>query len=174
MTAEQQQSVSDLLSNKISEDEFLRRVRVSRENAGKWSLGLLEDAYRATDPDGVMLGLFVGFRFGFLPEHADVLCRLSDAEWHFSHEDVVSAIDEVNIKPAVDVLYRATLKLHPYLAYDDCRALAVKAIWALGNLRDETADEKLRMLAQRDEKILKEAALHQLRRRLENQPSTPR
>ncbi|HWZ81156.1 MAG TPA: hypothetical protein VNW47_00950 [Terriglobales bacterium] len=169
MRHELRQSVSDLLDNEISEEEFLRRAGVSRADAGNWSLDLLEDAYRTLDSDGVMSGLFVGFRFGFLPNHLDVLCRLSEAEWHFSHENVVSALDNLRDQRAVDVLYRASLKLHPYLAYDDCRALAVKAIWALGNLRDETADEKLRMLAQRDEKILREAALNQLRRRLENQ-----
>jgi transposase len=68
-------------------------------------------------------------------------------------------------KGAVESLYRATLKIPLYLKFDDSRALAVKAIWALGRLKDPAADEKLRLLAQSNEPIVREEAANQLRRK---------
>ncbi len=161
----QRESASDLLGNRISEEEFLGQVGVARRDASKWSLDLLEDAYQTKDSDAVADGLLVGFRFGFLPNHLDLLRRLAEADWHFSHEDVVSALDELRDPGAVETLYRSVFQLHPYLAYDEVRSLATKAIWALGNLADAMADQKLRSLAQADDKIVRDEALKQLQRR---------
>jgi hypothetical protein len=74
-------------------------------------------------------------------------------------------LGELRDSRTVEVLYRAALKLHPYLDYDDSRALAVKAIWALGKLADPAADEKLKLLAQSDQPIVGAEALNQLERR---------
>ena len=66
---------------------------------------------------------------------------------------------------ATDAFYRATLKLHTYLDYDDSRALASKAIWALGRLGDATADQRLRSLAESGEPVVRAYAREQLYRR---------
>ena len=129
------------------------------------ALNILEEAYRQKSAIDVECGLWIGFQFGFTADYFDILCRLSDAEWHMRHEDVVSALGGLRDARAVEALYRASLKVHLYLDYDDSRALAVKAIWALSGLRDPAADEKLRLLAQSDVPIVKENASDQLRYR---------
>ena len=164
MTAEQRKNVFDLLLKKISEQEFLRECGISRADGSKLSLHILEEGYRKQEVLDIEPGLRLGFYFGFLPEHFDILCWLSDADWHKQHEDVVTALDKLRDERAVGVLYRAALKLHPYLAYDDSRALAVKAIWALGRLGSAAADEKLRLLAQSNDPILSNTAQDQLKR----------
>ena len=146
-------------------EEFVREFRPSVDDRRKLSQELLEEAYAERDPIDVECALTVGFSFGLSAACLDVLMQLADADWHHSHEDVVSALDELQDKKAVDVLYRVALKRHEYLAFDKARALAVKAIWALGKISDASADEKLRLLAQSNEEIVKHGAIKQLERR---------
>jgi hypothetical protein len=169
MTSEEQNSILDMMLHRISEEEFLRRFRIRRVDASGLALRILEEAYRQKNADEVEFGLGVGFHFGMTLDHLYILCRLSDADWHISHEDIVTALGELRDVRAVEPLYRASLKLHPYLAFDDSRALAVKAMFALGNLKDLAADEKLRLLAQSENEILKREALEQLRYRQMNE-----
>jgi hypothetical protein len=165
MRTPQQELILDLMVRRISEDEFLRGVGVAREDATAFALRNLEEAYRQKSEDDVDYGLGVGFHFGFTTDFLDLLIRLSDADWHHSHEDVVTALGELRDTRTVEALYRAALIIHPYLEYDDCRALAVKAIWALGNLGDSAADQKLRLLAESTNSVVRTDARKQLYRR---------
>jgi hypothetical protein len=165
METRQQQLILDMTLRRISEDEFLRGVGIAREDATGFALRTLEEAYRQKNGDDVEFGLAVGFRFGFTPEFLDVLIRLSDAEWHHSHEDVVTVLGELRDTRTVEALYRAALIIHPHLEYDGCRALAVKAIWALGKLSDTIADQKLRFLAESSDSVVRADAQKQLYRR---------
>jgi hypothetical protein len=165
MTSAEQQTVIDLALKRISEEEFLRRFGIQRAEGGKFALNILEKAYCEKAAIDVECGITVGFHFGFTADHLNILWRLSEADWHQMHEDVVTALGELHDNRAVEALYRAALITPPYLEFDDSRALAVKAIWALGRLGDSGADEKLRLLSQLNEPIVSEEALKQLRRR---------
>jgi hypothetical protein len=165
MTSEERNSILDMMLHRISEEEFLRRFRIRRVDGSNLALRILEEAYRQKDAHEVESGLGVGFHFGMTLDHLDILCRLSDADWHIIHEDIVTALGKLRDVRAVEPLYRASLKLHPYLDFDDARALAVKAIWALGGLKDPLGDEKLRLLARSENEIVKENARDQLRHR---------
>jgi HEAT repeat protein len=146
-------------------EEFVREFRPLVRDRMNLSLGLLEEAYRERNALDVDYAMIVASAFGASSGFRDVLMRLADADWHRRHEDIVSALGRLRDKEAVDVLYRAALKHHEYLAFDDARALAVKAIWALGGISEASAEEKLRLLAQSDEMILREQAMKQLERR---------
>jgi FMN phosphatase YigB (HAD superfamily) len=165
MRTRQQQLILDMTLHRISEDEFLREMRIARGDASAFALKMLEEAHGQRSEDDVECGLLLAFTFGLSREFVDTLIRLSDADWHHSHEDVVMALDNLRDKRAIDAFYRAALKLHPYLEYDDDRALAGKALWALGNLADPIADEKLRQLARSDQAIVREYATKQLHHR---------
>lgn len=165
MPTRQQQLILDMKLHRISEEEFLGEVGIARADATGFALRTLEEAYSHKNADDVEYGLYIGFRFGFATESMDVLIRLSDAEWHRRHEDVVTALDELGETRAVEALYRAALAVHPYLEYDDSRALAGKAIWALGRLGDATADQKLRLLAESGDPVVRADAQKQLYRR---------
>lgn len=128
-------------------------------------MALLEEAYSARNSEDIGCALVVGFSFGFGSEHISVLCGLVDEDWHDSHEDVVSALDKLRTTAAIEPLFRATQWIPSYLDFDEARALAVKAIWALGNLPGLEAEEKLRSIAQSDNVILRRNAEEQLERR---------
>ncbi|MBB2749926.1 UNVERIFIED_ORG: HEAT repeat protein [Rhizobium aethiopicum] len=65
-----------------------------------------------------------------------LLLQLLQEGWHFKHEDVVSALADLKAPEAVEALYKVTYWVPSYLEFDDARALAVKAIWALGAIAD--------------------------------------
>ena len=50
----------------------------------------------------------------------------------------------------LESLYKATQWVPKYLDYDDSRALAVKAIWAIGNIPGPEADNYLQQLTGSD------------------------
>lgn len=160
-----QQLILDMFLHRIPEDAFLREIGIEREAASEFALKMLENAYREQNKLDVECGLGLAFQFGITQEYLDVLVRLSDADWHQRHEDVVTALDNLRDPRAIDALDRAAFKLHPYLDYDDTRSLADKAIWALANLSDATADQKLRSLAESGEPVLAKYAREQLYRK---------
>lgn len=132
---------------------------------------LFEEAYQARNSDDMDCAIVVGFVFGFGPEHTTILCQLLDEDWHRSHEDAVSALDGLRTPVAIESLFRATQWIPDYLDFDDARALAVKAIWALGNLPGPESEAKLKAIARSDDPILRTNAEEQLeRRRSESMP----
>jgi hypothetical protein len=62
--------------------------------------------------------------------------RLCWADWHWSHEDVVTALGELRTPQVVDAIFHAAQGVPEHLAYGESRALAAKAISALGGTRD--------------------------------------
>ena len=169
MTEEQRKLCHDLVIHvdgrrRITKEEFLRRFPSSVEG-GKVASRLLEDAYTTQNADDLQCVLIIGFSFGFASAHEDILRRLVDVDWHHSHEDVVGALDGLRTPNAVDALFRATQWIPKSLEYDDSRALAVKAIWALGKIPGIEAETKLETIARSDNAIVREAAVEQLERR---------
>jgi hypothetical protein len=157
--------IIDLFLHKIPEEELLQQFGIGHSDGARFGLSILEEAYGAKDVDSVECGLGLGFRFGMSVKFFDILVKLSDADWHYRHEDVVTALDELHDGRTVETLYRAALKRHSYLDYDDSRALTVKAIFALGNLGDAAADGKLRLLAESGDSVVRVNARKQLYRR---------
>ena len=76
------------------------------------------------------------------------------------------ASDGLRTPDAVEALFGATQWI-PTLEYDDSRALAVKAIWALGKIPGAEAENKLETLARSGDDILQKTAAEQLERRRE-------
>lgn len=165
MLTRQQQLILDLIRGRISDEEFFQEVGIARAGATGFVMRTFEEACSQNNEVDVEFALYAGFHFGFTPVFLDILIRLSDAEWHCRHEDVVTALGELGETGAVEALYRAALKIHPYLEFDDSRALAGKAIWALGKLADATADQKLRLLAEAGDPVVRAGAQKQLYRR---------
>ncbi len=171
MTAEQRRLCDDLIvyplkGSRISEEEFLRQFPSAVQN-GVVAVSLLEDAAGREDADDVSPALVVGFVFGFAPEHREVLSRLIYLDWHLSHEDVVSALDGLRSVEALEALFHATQWIPAYLVYDDARAMAVKAIWAIGKLPGADAKTRLEELLNDRNPILRMNAAHQLELRNE-------
>jgi hypothetical protein len=169
MTPEQRKLCRDLiiLPNarvRITKEEFLRQFPSAVEG-GKLALKWLQKAYETRSADDLSCALIVGGNFGFVPEHKDILQRLIDENWHYSHEDIVTTLQNWPTPDTVEALFRATQWIPKSLEYDDYRALAVKAIWALGAIPGNEAETKLETLAHSENAILRKNAQEQLERR---------
>ncbi|TWJ07767.1 hypothetical protein LX16_4929 [Stackebrandtia albiflava] len=121
------------------------------------SLGkeLLRDAILNKDAIDVELALIVVNTFGFEDAHREFLVELSYADWHHSHEDVVSVLGRLRHPDTIDAIFRATQWIPRYLDYDESRALATKAIWALSYMPGTRAHNALCSLLESEDQILR-------------------
>jgi hypothetical protein len=173
MTPQQRQLVQDLVivppsgQRRISKEAFATQFPEALEGDSV-SVALLARACHDRSAEDLQCALIVGFAFHFSPRHEDLLCSLARADWHVSHEDVIAALGKIKATSdkAVDALYEATRMSLPYLAYDDSKALAVKAIWALGKIPGTYAEAKLQRLAGSEDPILRQNAELQLKKRV--------
>lgn len=125
---------------RISEGDFLRKFPsaiVHDRLAPEW----LEEAYASQNAEDLHCALTIGFVFGFAPEHTKILCQLLKVDWHYNHEDIVSALETWPTPDTIGPLFDITQWIPTSLKYDDARALAVKAIWALGKIPGSEAEK---------------------------------
>lgn len=149
----------------ISEEEFKRRLQISdTEDARNLARQILDCALREHDSDAVEYGLVLLFIFGFSEDFEPTLRELVANAWHHKHEDVVTGLDRLRMPVSVGALYDAARVRHSYLDYDEAYALAVKAIWGLGNIGTDLAKQKLALLLQSDVEVIRVEAAKQLSR----------
>lgn len=163
MTPEQRRLILSLTETGSSREEFLRLF--GAPDGCRLGLVLLRDAVAQRDALGVELALIVCFSFGFTADHLELLVELCSADWHRKHEDVVTALGQLRTPAAVDALYEATQWVPAYLDFDDSRALATKAVWALGGTPGDEAERALERLLGSESEIVREGARRQLARR---------
>jgi HEAT repeat protein len=146
----------------MSDEQFLKEFGAADGTA--LGLDLLREAVDRRDPLDVELALVVCFRFGFTNGHLQPLLTLAFADWHQRHEDVASALGELRSPASIDALAHLARWVPEYLEFDDARALAVKAIWALGGIGGDAARGALTSLASSPCGIVAENAVAQLQK----------
>jgi hypothetical protein len=105
---------------------------------------LLLDAVERRDATDFELAMVVCNRFDAFDESLlPLLVEQALTDWHRRHEDVVSRLGKYRSPLAVDALYRLTRWIPDYLDYDDARALANKAIRALGGIPGPETEQAL-------------------------------
>ncbi|GAA4304179.1 hypothetical protein GCM10023086_21200 [Streptomyces venetus] len=145
-------------------DEVL--AHFGESDGGALALRLLLDAMERRDADDVEMALIVhGAADAPVGEFMEPLIELFPAEWHRDHEDIVSTLGKLRSPKTVPTLVLATHWVPEHLDFDDCRALAVKAIWALGAIPGEEARDALEGLRDAENEIIRENAVKQLARR---------
>lgn len=148
-----------------SGEDFAREVPEALED-DRLSPSFLRQATDDCDAESLQCALLVGFSCGFPPSSVGMLCELLSADWHHSHEDLVEALCGFDGDSVAQSLFQATRWIPPYLAFDDSRALATKAIWAISRLTavdvlpllnalENDPDERLRVVAQTRLKALR-------------------
>lgn len=164
MTTEERELVMALATKGMPQADFLSRFRGSKDGQQLCS-DLLTEAIGSKSADDVEYALMVGYTFGFTDAHLKPLLDLASAPWHFKHEDVVTALGQLKSPKAVEGLHAATKWIPEYLDFDESRALAVKAIWALGRIKGPEAEAALSALIKDPDPILAESATVQIERR---------
>ena len=154
-----------LFENKITDKEFINRVCQKESNLDNYIFKLLENSVNNKNAEDLEWVIFLIFKFKkFSEKFTDVLCEIFEDSWHHKHEDIASMLEEVKLPKTVKMLYKVAISNYPYLEFDDSYDLAVKCIWALGEIRNEEAIEKLKLLSISSNEIIKKNALEQLER----------
>lgn len=161
--------ILELALNSISKNEFLKKFPVKILENTKYLKDLLETALRLKDPDLVENALILAFTFDLVTiEHIAILCDLLSVEWHREHENIAMLLQQLKAPRSVESLYNAALTKYEYLNFDDSYALAVKCIWALGDINTDLSRGMLDKLSKSENEIIKENALKQLKRTEKN------
>lgn len=147
--------------------QFLKDFTVDITKNPEYLIQLLEIAHKEkADQHDVTNVLYIASTFKVLSEEfVDILITLLQETWHYGHESIVWALQEIKSPRTVDILYETAIVKVPYLDYDDTghNSLRLHCIWALGEINTPEAKEKLKLLAQSDIPILKEKATYVLR-----------
>lgn len=167
MTPEEREIIMSLIvypgaDRGASPESVLRRLGTTDGVA--LGLQMLRDALERKDSLNVEMAFIVCGVYGFTSEHVEPLVLLSLQSWHQQHEDIAWTLGKLGDPRAVDVLYKMANYVPDYLEFDENRALARKAIWALGSISSPAAKRKLRLLAKSDEEIIREFVDEQSRR----------
>ena len=168
MTPEQRQSILALVvglgrDRAGSPEQVLRQF--GADDGQALGLDLLRDAARRRDQLDLELALIACSVFGFTTGHLDLLIQLAGEDWHLCHEDVVTGLDILRSPQAIDALAFAAWWVPEYLDFDEYRALARKATWALGRIPGPEAEQALTDLLDSDSEIVRQDAKSLLARR---------
>ena len=167
MTESECELIMNLGPQTIEKTEFADRLGRSGDCAMLTST-LINEALQSRRTVDAECALRVGFIFGFNEHDYEPLVHLFHEDWHHSHENIVLVLSDMAKPESVGVLVKATTWIPKYLDYDDNRALAVKAIWALGRIASPDATEALKGLLDSDEPLMREAAEKQIAKRSRN------
>ncbi|SHG15848.1 type 2 periplasmic-binding domain-containing protein [Pedobacter caeni] len=121
-------------------------------------------AKNINEKDSISLACTLGVAYldGADKDYTDLLLSVLNADWHILIEDIIEVLELTKDPKAVDSLYEAALDFRDY---DDFRSIGKKSIWALITINTPEAWEKLSLLAQVDDEIIKENANLSLRNR---------
>lgn len=114
----------------------------------------LWSAIEAKDAERLESALYDCYKSGLTPGHVPALMGLLRQPWHYQHEDVVLALQELKDPRAVDALYEEAHASYEYLAYNDSCALARKCTWALADIGTLEAKAKLEALAREGNELV--------------------
>ncbi|MDL2260082.1 hypothetical protein LJB99_04340 [Deltaproteobacteria bacterium OttesenSCG-928-K17] len=163
MTEDQMELIDQLMGKQLSKEEFAELFFKAEDNRSSFILKLLENAFVRKNSDDVECCMYVAFVFDlFSLEYIPILSKLLAEDWHIDHEDIATLFQKFRRPETIDVLYKTALRKFKYLDYNDSSALAVKCIWALGDIGTKAAKTKLELLAKSDNEIIRDNAVYQL------------
>ncbi|MES2774267.1 MAG: hypothetical protein V4722_08790 [Bacteroidota bacterium] len=155
--------ILDLSLGKISQKAFFEAYSFDLSGISNHVKNLLSSALLTQVPDDVEYPMLLGFIFKvYGHDFKDLLVNLLQQDWHYKHEDIVSIMQDLRYSDFVDVLYLTALKTFKYLHYDDVLGLARKCTWALSAIDTPYAINKLELLAQSPNALIKSYAQKRL------------
>ena len=131
----------------------------------KYIKSKLEKAYIEKNEKNVNILILAIFVFNLYSEDfIDILCKLTKEEWHEKHEDIVFYLQKMELPSTIDCIYELAISNFEKYRWDDNFALVRKCCYALGDINTPKAKEKLELLLQSDEEMIRKHALEQLNR----------
>lgn len=165
MTKVERELLYKLMKRTIMPEMFLEGFTTNICEKPIYINELLERAYLEREANDIEYLLTAIFRFKlFLEEYVDILCKLISETWHYQHENIASIFQKIRSPKSIECLYKAAITQFEYLDYDESYALAVKCIWALGDINTDDSRKKLELLSQSENEIIRDNAIKQLNR----------
>lgn len=165
MTNKERELLHKLMTRAVTPEVFTKSFTVDISKNSDYIRELLEVALLEKEADDVEYLLTAIFHLElFAEDYVDILCKLMNETWHFQHENIAMIFQKIKSPKTIDCLYNAALTQFEYLEFDEAFALAVKCIWALGDINTLESKEKLKLLTQSENKIIKDNAINQLNR----------
>jgi len=131
----------------------------------KYIKSKLEKAYIKKDEKNVNILILAIFVFNLYSEDfIDILCKLTKEEWHERHEDIAIYFMEMELPSTVECLYKLAISDFEKYRDDEYCQLVEKCCYALGDINTPKAKEKLELLLQSDEEMIRKHAMEQLTR----------
>ncbi|MHC1748011.1 MAG: hypothetical protein AB9856_06410 [Cellulosilyticaceae bacterium] len=166
MTQKERELIRQLIRKSVSKEYFLENFTVNVSDDSDYIKQLLEIAYDEKEAYDIDYLLYIGFTFKlFTEEYIEILCKLIESMWHEQHENIAGIFQFLKSPQSIESLYKTVITQFEYLDYDESYALAVKCIWALGNISTSESKKKLQLLSESDNEIISENAIKQLERR---------
>jgi len=97
-------------------------------------------------------------------DFVDIFGKLSKEEFHEEHETIASYFQRLHLPQTIDTVYELAISNFEKYQWDDNFALVRKCCFALGDINTPKAKEKLELLLQSDEEMIREHAMEQLKR----------
>jgi len=172
MTPEQRRAAFALVllpggRRRLSPEEFADELG---QPPREWALDQLLDAIARQDGEDAEAALVVSGSFGRDRRWARPYVELLESDWHLLHEQAAQALGELGGTDAVPALVGAAHRVPAYLAHDEGRALAVKAVHSLGRIPGPEAEAALRDLLEHEDHELRVRVRRVLDRRLADPP----
>ena len=125
----------------------------------------LEKAYYEKNGKSINTLILAIYMFELYSEKfVDILCKLTKEEWHGKHEDIVFYLQQMELPSTIDCIYELAISNFEKYRWDDNFALVRKCCFTLGDINTPKAKEKLELLLQSDEEMIREHAMEQLNR----------
>lgn len=157
--------VDNLMMDRISKNKFLRLTGVKKNYLSDEILELLEVSFIEKSSQKTEIAIYLVFKYELLSKkYVVTLNSLLVSDWHEQHENIAMLLQEAKNVSSVEFLHKAIGLNLNYLDYDEAYALEVKCIWALGDIGNDEAKEKLQHLVESRNKIISSNAKKQLSR----------
>lgn len=164
MTPDQVNTVFRLATRKLSKAEFEQAFPVA-EAIEQSIRRFLRGAAETRDADALEATLVLIAIYGMEDSYVEPLVDVLRQPWHRSYEDIVLTLGNTLDARICEVLYEMTRTVPSYLEWDDNRALARKATYALGKNANPDSERYLRQLLGHEHERVRAIAAKQLLRR---------
>lgn len=155
--------INELMTGEISKEKFLKKNNIA--DIEDVIMRGLHNAYEIEDAEHTDIFIYLIFVYELYTEkYVSILNELLVCGWHYQHENIAMILKKIKSPASVEYLYREVLTQREYLAYNDNESKIVKCLWALGEIGTENALQKLSILAERKEQIIRKNAIQQMER----------
>lgn len=157
--------VDMLMSGKITKEKFLKLINVKEADLFDEIYEFINFSVLEESCENVEIAIHLIFLYNLNSNaFVKIFNNMLISDWHEEHENLAILLQQLRNESSVKYLYEAIGQKHDYLEWDYNHAFEVKCIWALGDIGNVDAKEKLSFLLNSDIDIIRTNAQKQLDR----------